>query len=108
MAGTRNAVLNAHDIRRRDLLEWVRPDVPGLRSTPSSPPDHQGAGEGLTGLAVPDRAAGRGPAGGGQDLERDLDVLLEGPLEPQPHAAGFQVGSPLLHGEHGRAVEKKG
>ena len=134
MAGTKNIVLIAHDSRKKDLLEWVRFNVPVLR-------EHHLFATGTTGALV-EEAAGlkvsrfrSGPLGGDQQVgakiaEGDLDVLIFfwDPLEPQPHdpdvkallriavlyniptacnraTADFLVASPLFHGEYDRVVE---
>jgi len=39
MPGTKRVVLMAHDRRKRDLLEWVKFNVPFCGSTGSSPPE---------------------------------------------------------------------
>jgi len=134
MAGTKNIVLIAHDSRKKDLLDWVRFNVPVLREHHLFATGTTGALlEATTGLKVSRFRSG--PLGGDQQVgakiaEGELEVLIFfwDPLEPQPHdpdvkallriavlyniptacnraTADFLVASPLFHGEYDRAVE---
>jgi len=134
MPGTKRIVLIAHDSRKRDLLEWVKFNVPVLR-------EHRLFATGTTGglvqaaTGLPVQMFRSGPLGGDQQVgakiaEGELDVLIFfwDPLEPQPHdpdvkallriavlyniptacnraTADFIVASPLFHGEYERTLE---
>jgi len=134
MPSTKRIVLIAHDSRKKDLLEWVKYNVPVLR-------EHRLFATGTTGglvqaaTGLPIHRFRSGPLGGDQQVgakiaEGELDVLIFfwDPLEPQPHdpdvkallriavlyniptacnraTADFMVASPLFHGEYERTVE---
>jgi methylglyoxal synthase len=134
MTGTKRIVLIAHDRRKRDLLEWVRFNVPVLREHRLFATGTTGALiAGNTGLAVTRFRSGS--LGGDQqvgakiaDGELDLLIFFWDPLSPLPHdpdvkallrlavlynvptacnraTADFMVASPLFHGDYVRTLE---